>query len=395
MIIKEDYLITINSKNKIQRIKMQIEQDPISKVLTIHRITGQFGGKEVLQPDLVITEGKVTRTASEQAILQYNALVKNYLDKGYKKLSNLTERGYETLSEADLRDLLGGDVVSDQSGIPKPMLAKSADQCTSSIWDKEWFISAKLDGTRCLMYYKDGEIHTASRGGSTYDPATTHLRNNEQLRALFISNPTLIIDGELYKHDSEWPLQRISGVARLKEWEPVCENLEYWVYDFVDTKMPFMERRDILYKMRECLKGTPIKIIDHVLIKGYLNIKEAHDDYVRKGFEGLVARNPYKEYGVNKRSAIYMIKVKERQDDEFKVIGINSGLRPEDMSFLLETKEGKTFSAKPIGSAETRIYYLEHPDEFIGKKATCTYFTLSKDGIPTQPVMKHLRPDDE
>ena len=46
------------------------------------------------------------------------------------------------------------------------MLAKQADKVTNKkIFDKEWLASRKLDGVRCLMYYKDGEVHTASRGG--------------------------------------------------------------------------------------------------------------------------------------------------------------------------------------------------------------------------------------
>jgi len=67
MIIREEYLVIINSKNRVQRVKLQIEKDPIKTLYTIHRVTGQYGGKETSQPDLIITEGKVKRTASEQA----------------------------------------------------------------------------------------------------------------------------------------------------------------------------------------------------------------------------------------------------------------------------------------------------------------------------------------
>ena len=70
-------------------------------------------------------------------------------------------------------------------------------------------------------------------------------------------------------------------------------------------------------------------------------------------------------------------------------------MRPEDMCFTLKTKEGKEFAAKPVGDVKSRLYFLEHKDEFIGKMATCTYFNMSQDGIPTQPVFKHLRPADE
>ena len=395
MLIKEEYLVIINAKNRIQRVLLKLEQDAVSKVFKISRITGQYGGKETKQPELLIDKGKVKRTPSEQATLQYNALLKNYLDKGYVKLSALTDKQYQDLSEDEIKILLGGNCVSDQSGIPKPMLAKLADQCSSDIWDKEWFVSRKLDGIRALMYYKDGEIHTASRGGGEYDVATTHLSTNPELLKIFSQKPDLILDGELYHHGSDWPLQRISGLARLKEWKDECSQLEYWIYDYISNEK-FRDRLTYLNSIKEQLpNNSPIKILEQKSMTGYLDIKKEHDKYVKEGFEGLCARNPDREYGVNKRSAIYLIKLKEYKDDEFEVIGVKEGLRDEDMCFVLKTADGKEFSAKPSGDVSTRKYYLAHPDEFIGKMATCKYFYYSKDGIPLQPILKNFRASDE
>lgn len=84
-----------------------------------------------------------------------------------------------------------------------------------------------------------------------------------------------------------------------------------------------------------------------------------------------------------------------RQDAEAEIIDVKEGLRPEDMCFILKTPKGITFAAKPIGDAAMRTNYLYNKDEYIGKQATYTYFALSQDGVPTQPVMKHVRPPDE
>lgn len=151
MIIREEYLVIINSKNKIQRVKLQLDKDPIKTLYTITRITGQYGGKETKQPSLTITEGKVKRTAEEQASLQFNSLLKQYLDKGYTNLSKLTTKQYSELSQDELRNLLGSKGVTDQAGIPKPMLAKSADDCSSDIWNKDWWASRKLDGKPLIL----------------------------------------------------------------------------------------------------------------------------------------------------------------------------------------------------------------------------------------------------
>jgi ATP-dependent DNA ligase len=290
---------------------------------------------------------------------------------------------------------MGGGFISDQHGVPKPMLAKSADKCAAGIWDSEKYCSAKLDGCRLLMYFKNNMVQTSSRGGGSYNPATKHIRENPIIQALFKQNPDLILDGELYKHGADWPLQRISGLARQQEWKEECGELEYWIYDYVSDQ-PFSERLKVLNEIRGLFpEDSQIKIVEHVPVTGYLAAKELHDKWVAEGFEGLCARTPDKEYGINKRSALYLIKLKNRQDDEAEVIGVREGLRPEDMCFVLRTPKGIEFAAKPMGTAEDRINYLNNKDQYIGKQATYTYFAISNDGVPTQPVLKHFRPDDE
>ena len=396
MVIKKEYLVVLNSRNRVQQTLLQLNQNPFTKAYTIERTNNQWGGKEIQQPTLTITYGKAGRTAAEQAMLQYNSLLKNYLDKGYVKASVLSKKEYADLTEQEIIDALGGGFVSDQKGVPKPMLAKSADKCAAGIWEKEFLCSAKLDGARCLMYFKDNLVQTASRGGGSYNAATKHLREDPVIQALFKQNPDLILDGELYKHGADWPLQRISGLARQSEWKEECGELEYWIYDYIDTKQSFSERHKVLKEMKTLFpEDSKIKIVDHISLNTYLDVKKQHDDWVEQGFEGLCARNPEKEYGVNKRSSLYLIKLKQRQDDEAEVVGVREGLRPEDMCFVLKTKTGIEFAAKPMGTAEDRINYLNNKEKYIGLQATYTYFSLSQDGVPTQPVLKHFRPDDE
>ena len=248
---------------------------------------------------------------------------------------------------------------------------------------------------RCLIYYKNNLVQTASRGGSDYNAATKHIRENPILQALFKQNPDLILDGELYKHGSDWPLQRISGLTRLKEWTEECGQLEYWVYDYI-SEQPFKERLEVLNELRTLFpEDAPIKICEHVSVSNYTDAKDLHDKWVAEGFEGLCARNPEREYGVNKRSSLYLIKLKNFTDAEFLITGVKEGLREEDMCFVLQTADGKEFSAKPVGTAEQRKYYLTHPDEFIGKMGTCKYFYYSQDGVPQLPVFKCVREEGE
>lgn len=391
MVLKKEYLVLLNSRNRVQQALLQLNQNPFSKEYTIERTNCQWGGKEIQQPVITVKFGRAGRSIAEQAVLQYNAILKNYLDKGYVKASSLSPNEYTSLSEQEIIDALGGGFISDQQGVPKPMLAKSADKCAASIWNRELYASKKLDGTRMLMYCKNGIVQTASRGGGQYNAATKHIRENTIIKELFRQHPDLILDGELYKHGSEWPLQRISGLARLKEWSEECGQLEFWIYDYI-SEQPFKERLEVLNELRTLFSNDPsIKICEHVLISSYSEAKQLHDQWVEEGFEGLCARNPDREYGVNKRSALYLVKLKMFTDDEFLITGIKEGLREEDMCFILQTKNGVEFAAKPVGTAEQRRHYLSHPEEYVGKMGTCKYFYYSKDGVPQLPVFKCVR----
>lgn len=82
-----------------------------------------------------------------------------------------------------------------------------------------------------------------------------------------------------------------------------------------------------------------------------------------------------------------MIKLKSRLDSEFKTVGYELGLRGvEDLVFKMQTSDGKEFKAKPVGSRELKQEMFNNINDIIGKMATCTYFYLSDDGIPLQPV---------
>ena len=84
-------------------------------------------------------------------------------------------------------------------------------------------------------------------------------------------------------------------------------------------------------------------------------------------------------------------------DEDFKVIGYELGLRgSEDMTFICELEDGRTFAAMPVGNRETKAEYIENFEEkYRGHKVECTFFNYSDDGIPTQPKARIFRFDLE
>ena len=382
--LQDIYLVSRNARDKVQQVQAKLLQE--GNTFVIQRITGQYLGVQTEQPELIIEKGKAKRTILQQAELQFNSIINKYMDKGYKKLTELTKTPFENISESEM-NILVPSVKTDSSGFLKPMLAKDSNKCQTSVLNKKLLCSKKLNGVRCLMQFSNEEIHAISRGGKEYNVPTTLIR--KELTKFFEDHPSVILDGELYNHGHH--LQELSGIARLKEWEDRCEILEYWIYDIADSTKTFEERLILLKELKELFSdAVKVKVIDHEETNSFKEIQELHNEWVSEGYEGLVARKPTSTYQFGKRGSD-MIKVKEYMEQEFEIIDYRDGLRDEDFCFILETEDNKSFAAKPIGSKELKEQYLKDIDTIIGKKGTVKFFEWSKDGVPQQPIFQVIR----
>ena len=113
MTINKLYLVTRNARDKVQLVITELSQNGNS--FTINRTTGQYQGKLTNQPELTIEKGKAKRSVIEQANLEYDSIVKKYLDKGYKKLETLTTKKFEDISPMEMDNIVAS-VKSDTNG---------------------------------------------------------------------------------------------------------------------------------------------------------------------------------------------------------------------------------------------------------------------------------------
>ena len=261
---------------------------------------------------------------------------------------------------------------------------------------------------KALFYYKNGEVLTASRGGDDYNVSTTHIREWKPLVKFFESNPTVILDGELFVRGKT--LQQISGAARMEKNAYDCDWLQYWVYDCYFTDNPDMiakDRYDFLvnelnHKFGIFVYMTPeddeikdeVRLLYHENVSGWNNMKKLHDEWVAEGFEGAVITDPSKSYKVGSRCN-NLIKIKQYKSEDFVVVGYKLGLRgSEDMTFTCLLKDGRTFEAMPCGTREQKEEYVTNFDsKYKGELGECTFFNYSDDGIPTQPKFRIFRWD--
>lgn len=399
-------LISKDSKGKIRVVEIFYEGDETTRIYTIYRYTGQFEGKLTTQPKIIVDKGKATRNIHEQVELQFNALVKGYKDKGYIELEN----EIDNYNSEELYKLLG-ESPTGSNGIVKPMLAKQADKVTkTTIFNKTWIASRKIDGLRCIIYLgDDGKLHTSSRGATNYDSAMFEILTHPTLIKLFKNNKGLMLDGECYHHG--YTLQQINSIARTQKVAKDLEVLQFYWYDIVDVNNPFKSRlakmKSIVEELKEygseigwepdrVFKENELRIqfVPQVEVSGWDNMMKLHNEYVSEGWEGLVIRDPERPYKPNGRTND-MIKIKIYKDDCFKVIGKEAGLRgSEDMVFIMEMPDGRIFKAKPFGDREQKEeYWINFDKKYKGHIGECKFFYYSDDGIPLQPAFKAFRDD--
>ena len=399
-------LISKDSKGKIRVVEIFYEGDETTRIYTIYRYTGQFEGKLTTQPKIIVDKGKATRNIHEQVELQFNALVKGYKDKGYIELEN----EIDNYNSEELYQLLG-ESPTGSNGVVKPMLAKQADKVTkTTIFNKIWIASRKIDGLRCIIYLgDDGKLHTSSRGATNYDSAMFEILTHPALIKLFKNNKGLMLDGECYHHG--YTLQQINSIARTQKVAKDLEVLQFYWYDIVDLNNPFKSRLAKMKSIAEELKeyGSEIswepdrvfkenelriQFVPQVEVSGWDNMMKLHNEYVSEGWEGLVIRDPERPYKPNGRTND-MIKIKVYKDDCFKVVGKEAGLRgSEDMVFIMQMPDGRTFKAKPFGDREQKEeYWINFDKKYKGHIGECKFFYYSDDGIPLQPAFKAFRDD--
>lgn len=395
----EQLLYKIDSKGKVRvfAIKLVKDEEGISDIIDIERLTGLIDGKLTEQPIICVRAGKAKRTIEEQANLQFNSMISKQKDKGYKSFEDLT-KGIDLtdiVSPEDdsefIKSLFTEEKPTYANGIKKVMLALDPKPISNFNYDKEWLVSKKLDGIRASVH-KDGDTFKAiSRNGKDISVAFTHIFNNPKFKKSFKAlGEDVVLDGELYKHGMS--LQKISGISQLKVYTPERhDQLEFWIFDIMHDTMTADERIAKLNKINDSFEQDDnIKIVSHLRLNNYNSIKTIHDVWVKDGFEGAIARDINGSYQHDKKNT-RMIKIKEFQDAEFKILGFKPGLRDEDFVFICELPNDKTVEVKPIGNKDQKLEYLENMSSIIGKMLTVKFFNYTEDGSLFLPVGKAIR----
>ena len=272
----------------------------------------------------------------------------------------------------------------------KPMLAHKFDNSRVD-WSQPVYIQPKLDGVRCL-FTKDGAF---SRTGKQFKNLT-HIEL--RLIPFFKDNPDVILDGELYNHELKDDFEKIISLVRKQK--PTADDrldaknlVQFHVYDYFDgviydsykTRMQQLVNSDVYNKD---IKYVPAKLVD-----SYNYARDIHATFLSEGYEGSIIRLN----GLYKHGRSYdLMKFKDFSDAEATIVGyeLGKGKRTGTLGkFLMMDDEGVQFGCPPGKgySYKDLANMLLNINDYIGQRATFTYFQRTQAGSYRHPLFKCIR----
>ena len=272
----------------------------------------------------------------------------------------------------------------------KPMLAHKFDDSRVD-WSQPVYIQPKLDGVRCL-FTKDGAF---SRTGKEF-MNVSHLRTT--LLPFFNQHPDVVLDGELYNHELKHDFEKIISLVRKQK--PTADDrleaqqlVQFHVYDYFDGVLYDSYKTRMQMLVTSDIYGRHIKYVPAKLVDSYNYARDIHATFLSEGYEGSIIRLD----GLYKHGRSYdLMKFKDFSDAEATIVGyeLGKGKRTGTIGkFLMMDDEGVEFGCPPGKGYNYKDLsnMLLNIKDYMGQRATFTYFQRTKAGSYRHPLFKCIR----
>jgi DNA ligase-1 len=218
------------------------------------------------------------------------------------------------------------------------------------------------------------------------------------MESKFSANTDVILDGELYNHDLRDDFEKIISLVRKKtpttqDRLDAAELIEFHCYDYIETVMnqPYGYRASQL--VTSDMYSPCVKYVDSKLATSRETANIIHQYNLNDGYEGSILRldKPYEQ----KRS-YNLQKFKDFHDTEALIVGYEEGKGKREGTlgkFFMQDDDGNKFGCPPGKgynyAALTDI--LNNIHDYIGQRATFTYFERTQYGSYRHPMFKTIR----
>ena len=274
----------------------------------------------------------------------------------------------------------------------KPMLAYPVSDKPID-YTKPVFIQPKLDGVRCLIQYDAGKVTAYSRTGKEWKNIYHILRH---LVPFFKQYPDMILDGELYNHAFKDDFESI--ISMVRKTKPTtqdrlksADNVQFHCYDIVNENQLFDIRCEFI--ARYVPESYCIHHVETTQCFTEGDAKIFHKDNKEQGYEGSIVRT--NDAYQCKRSH-NLRKFKDFSDAEATIIGYldGKGKRTGTLGkFIMQDDNGVEFGCPPGKGYNYKQLadMLDNIGDYIGQRATFTFFERTKAGSYRHPLFKCLR----
>ena len=255
------------------------------------------------------------------------------------------------------------------------------------------YIQPKLDGVRCV-FTKDGAF---SRAGNQFQ----NVKHIElALKPTFAKYPNLMLDGELYNHKLKDDFEKIISLVKKKKPTDIdraeaAQLVQYHMYDVASmTIATYTDRNLFLLAESSFRPHSCLQIVKTQMALDFDEAQKFHNNNLKLGYEGSIYRTTYGKYKGTR--SWDLMKFKDFQDDEATIIGyeIGKGKREGTLGkFIMQDDEGNEFGCPPGKGYDYQALtnMLNNVHDYIGQRATFTYFQRTQAGSYRHPHYKCLR----
>ena len=259
------------------------------------------------------------------------------------------------------------------------------------------YMQPKLDGVRCLIQCNNGQVTAYSRTGKEWKNINHILK---ELTPFFHKYPNVVLDGELYNHDFKDDFESI--ISMVRKTKPTDEdryisaqNVHFHCYDVILPKyyeyFKYEHRRNFIVQnlpIRDCINGLFTQ-----LVSSEKEAKEFHKHSLELGYEGSIIRtNDVYKHG----RSWSLRKFKDFHDAEASIVGYEEGKGKRAGTlgkFLMQDDDGIQFGCPPGKGHNYKdlALILENIHQYMGQRATFTFFERTKAGSYRHPLFKCIR----
>ena len=169
-------------------------------------------------------------------------------------------------------------------------------------------------------------------------------------------------------------------------------KVQFHCYDIIDEELPFDKR--IEFVMNELRDNASIRTVPTTRVFKHEEALNIHNDgNLKDGYEGSIVRTNDTYHCKRSHN---LRKFKDFSDAEATIIGYEEGKGKRVGTlgkFMMQDDEGKEFGCPPGKGYNYKDMeeMLENIHDYIGERATFTYFERTKAGSYRHPLFKSIR----